>query len=57
MSSLGIAGVERQVRSAVHDIVDSNRQAVAQETEIAFTPAQEESVALKPKRKRAAAIA
>jgi len=41
----------------VHDIVDSNRQAVAQETEIAFTPAQEESVTLKPKRKRAAAIA
>ncbi|OEZ97395.1 zincin-like metallopeptidase domain-containing protein [Duganella phyllosphaerae] len=56
-SSLGMAGVERQVRSAINDIVDRHRQAAVQEQEVALTPAQEEAVALKPKRKRAAAIA
>ena len=56
-SSLGMAGVERQVRSAVTDIVDRHRQAAVQEQEVALTPAQEEAVALKPKRTRAAAIA
>nr|WP_227012125.1 toprim domain-containing protein [Duganella sp. FT27W] len=56
-SSLGMAGVERQVRSAVNDVVNSHRQAAVHEQEVALTPAQEESVGLKPKRKRAAAIA
>ena len=56
-SSLGMAGVERQVRPAVNDFVDRHRRAAVQEQEVALTPSQEQALALKPKRKRATAIA
>lgn len=56
-SALGMDGVGRQVRSAVMAIVDKHQHALVQEQEVALVQPQEEAVSLKPKRKRAAAIA
>lgn len=57
-STLGTPAVERQVRAAVIDIVEQRQKVLLQEQEqeIVLKTDQEKTLAMKPKRKRAAAI-